>query len=131
MSTVSGVRITTLPLRTCNLTTITCDSWGLVTNQGEEARHISWAFKLLALCLNNTNNRSERESTTNVYVDTQQFLTNKILTKSTTLHQCILWTMVTTADLRIQSLEAIKNDACLRSCMYVLFNQMISILFCL
>ncbi len=48
--------ITTLILRTCNLTTIECGRWGHVTNEGEVARRSSWAFKLLALCLNINNN---------------------------------------------------------------------------
>ncbi len=32
VTTVSGVRVTTLLLRTCNLTTIACGRWSLVTH---------------------------------------------------------------------------------------------------
>ncbi len=32
VTAVSGVKITTLLLRTCNLTTIACGRWNLVTN---------------------------------------------------------------------------------------------------
>ncbi len=45
MPPVSGVRITTLILRTCNLTTIMCGRWRAVT------KHLN-----SALCLNNNNN---------------------------------------------------------------------------
>ncbi len=38
---VSGVRITTLTLRTCNLTTIACGRWSLVANYGEVSRRSS------------------------------------------------------------------------------------------
>ncbi len=56
VTAVSGVRITTLLLRTCNLTTIACGRWSLVTIQGEVARRSCLAFEFLALCLNNNNN---------------------------------------------------------------------------
>ncbi len=47
MPTVSGARITTLILSTCNLTTIVYGRWSLVANQGEVASRSAWAFKLL------------------------------------------------------------------------------------
>ncbi len=50
------MRITTLLIRTCNLTTIAWGRWSLVTNQGEVASCSSWPFQLLVLCLNNNNN---------------------------------------------------------------------------
>ncbi len=41
VTTVSGVRVTILLLRTCNLTTIACGRWSLVTNYGEVAKRSS------------------------------------------------------------------------------------------
>ncbi len=43
-------------LHTCNLTTITYGRWSLVPKSDEVARRSPWAFKLLALCLNNMGN---------------------------------------------------------------------------
>ncbi len=41
VTTVSGVRITALLLRTCNLTIIACGRWSIVINWGEVARRSS------------------------------------------------------------------------------------------
>ncbi len=49
---VSGMKITTLLLRKCHLTTISCGRWSLVTNWDEEARRSSGVF--------NNNNQSTR-----------------------------------------------------------------------
>ncbi len=57
---VSGRGITTPVLCTGNLTTIARGRCSLATDKDEEARHISWAIELMALCLNNNgyyNNR--------------------------------------------------------------------------
>ncbi len=51
-----GGSATTPNLRECNLTTIACGRWNLVTNWGEVVRRSSWAFKLFVIFLNNTKN---------------------------------------------------------------------------
>ncbi len=95
MSAVSGAMITTLLLRTCNLTTIACGRWSPVINQGEVARRSCWTFKLLALCLSNNNNHSRENGNLNDLVDKAErilhFLRRNVYLRKIYHVGCLAW----------------------------------------